>query len=63
MYPEEYRFGKGLHDLLSRPIDIMLKEKIIISEYELEQWLCACINMHPQKSKFNTKVLGLCHDN
>lgn len=59
IHPDEDTAPSGsLHNLLSQPIDSMLKMKVAIAESKLDQWLLACMESHPQKAQFKTVISG-----
>ncbi|MEX0940119.1 MAG: hypothetical protein WDZ41_02070 [Candidatus Babeliales bacterium] len=55
VYPEIDIPGYDSWDnLLSLPIDVMLKKTVKLSEEILEQWVLACLQTHPQNAHFKT---------
>ncbi len=59
IHPEQdLCLSDSLHNLLSQPIDSMLKMDVMIAESKLERWLLSCIETHPQKAQFKTIISG-----
>lgn len=58
IYPEDIPLEKTFfHRLLSCPIETILEEKLDDAQVKmLESWLLRCIEIHPYKKQFKTKL-------